>query len=185
VLISLITLFGLMIKKNDQLYEIEEKIVDIIVNSQSTTSIELKLFNSTIKKAYYDKQEVHHRKTDISIERFVELFNANKIILAKNSSFHNIDDCNNYKYISRDGHDEYIVKVEKDDNGNNLYVTIVTDPINKGTYNIFNQEGSWWQRNLHHIDLILWLLYGTSYEDQSTIDKRLAFYFNRNNFCGG
>lgn len=178
-------LFFLILKKNNQLYEFEEKILEIITHSQSTTCLELKLVNSSIKNMYYKKQDNHGLRTHVSIERFVELIDANKIIPARNATFHNINDCHNLKYLSRNGRYEYIVKVEKDENGNNLFINIVTNPINKGTYNYFNQEGRWWQRNLHHIDVIFWLLYGTSYEDKSTVDDRLAFYFNRNNMCGG
>ncbi|QVK16981.1 hypothetical protein KHQ81_08765 [Mycoplasmatota bacterium] len=188
--ISLLFIIGmglicLIIKKDNQLYKIEEKILEIITHSQSTTCLELKLLNRSLKNMYYKKQDDHALRTHVSIERFVGLINSNKIIPARNATFHNINDCHNLKYLSRNGHYEYIVKVEKDENGNNLFIKIVTNSINKGTYNFFNQEGRWWQRSLHHFDVIFWLLYGTSYEDQSTVSDRLDFYFNRNNACGG
>ncbi len=178
-------LIFMVVKKSEGIYKIEEKILSLIIHSQHTTGIELKLFQSKIRNIYYNKQSTHEKKTNITIEQFMELVDSNKVKLARNATFHNINDCHNLKYLSHHGRYEYIVKVEKDENGNDLYIKIVKDPINKGTYNYFNQEGNWLQRSMHHVDVILWLLYGTGDSDPSSFDERLTFYFNRKNKCGG
>ncbi len=176
---------GFVGNKNKHLYIMEEKMLEIIINAQDTTSIELKLLNQFTKNGYYEKQNEQSTITNISLERFNDLIASNQIILARNANFHNINDCHNIKYLSQNGKYEYIIKVEKDENGNSVFKGFVTEPINKGTYNYFNQEGNFFQRSLHHMDVMLWFLYGTSYEDFSSFSDRLSFYFIRENGCGG
>ncbi len=184
LLISLIILLVLLISNNHLLYKIEALMLEIINNSQPTVSLELNYLSSNIKKYYNDKQKINNLRNNISIEELREMVDSNKLKKARKASFHNINDCGNLKYLSKDGHFEYIVKATRDEDGKYLFIDIVKDPINRGTYNFFNQEGNWWNRLLHHVDVNLWLLYGTGYDDKSTISDRLFFYFTRKGECG-
>jgi hypothetical protein len=137
----------------------------------------------TLGSIYDRYQDRNFEMTTIDIEVFKELVNRNQVRQAKNAVFHNINDCNNFKYLSRNGKYEYIVKVEIDEDGSISYVSMVKDPINRGTYNLFNQEGKWFERKGHIIDVYLWLLYGTGKDDQSSFSERFSILRNRPTFC--
>ncbi len=177
------TILFMIMNKFNLLYCFETSLMRIALPEQNRLGINI--IDSTFKNHYYDKQDYHNSITDISIERFIQLVEDNELRLARNARLHNINDCNNFKYLSKDGRFEYIVKIEKDVNGNIIFKEIVTDSINRGTYNFFNQSGNFWQRSFHHFDVIFWLLYGTSNQDASTICWRLNVYFKSESKCGG
>lgn len=181
--IIFIIFFFIVLNKFNLLYCFETKIIRVALPEQSRFGIDI--IDKKLENYYYEKQGFHNSETNISIERFIQLVESNELRLARNARLHNINDCYNLKYLSKDGKLEYIVKVEKDANGNIIFKELVTDSVNKGTYNYFNQSGTFWQRSFHQFDVIYWLLYGTSRQDTSTICWRLTVYFSEESTCGG
>lgn len=124
-------------------------------------------------------QYKHTIKTNVSFELFMKMVERGQLKRARHANFHNINDCNNVKYLSLDGRYEYIIKVAYNDAGEMVFVDFVRDGINRGTYNLFNQEGSKVARSLHKIDVYLWVLFGTGIDDPSSIIERLNFFLFR------
>jgi hypothetical protein len=135
----------------------------------------LYLFKTT--ELVYDYIQLKHiNRTDITVELFKELVERGQLKRARNAAFHNIGDCNNVKYLTHNGKDEYIAKVNYTDNGEIMYLSLVYDGVNRGTYNFFNQEGLWITRKLHKIDVYLWVFYGTGGDDPTSVIERFLFF---------
>lgn len=137
----------------------------------------------SIEWFYFTLQDRHGERTDVNLELFEELVERRQLVRARNASLHNLHDCDNLKYLSLNGKNEYIVKVEYEEDGDVIFVEIITDHVNKGTYNLFNQEGTWLTRKLHKVDVYLWILYGTGRDDPTNIFQRLYYLYNRPNSC--
>lgn len=189
LLICIIIFFGfnLLLKQHNewlkQILYVEEKVVKISLNDQNSFGLPLTVIYHYFENIYNNKQEIQDRKANISMEQLLERIDSNELIEARHATFHNIRDCNNIKYLSRSGAYEYIVKIEKDENGEYTFIKIIDDPTNKGTYNFYNQEGNIWQRKFHHVDVVFWIIFGTGHHDNSKIYERLEFYFTKSTFC--
>jgi hypothetical protein len=160
----------------------EEGKGDLIMIVENSRSYFLDPFSSPLylyktTEIVYDYIQLRHmNRTDINIELFKELVERGQIRRARNATFHNIGDCNNLKFLTHDGKDEYITKVSYTENGELTYLSLVYDGVNRGTYNFFNQEGLWITRKLHKIDVYLWVFYGTGSDDPTSLIQRLLFF---------
>ena len=176
VIINLITIiftYNQLTDEADHIQFIKNETNDFLILNQFHSPFYI---SKTVELIYDYNQYQHSKRTDVNIELIAELVERGQIKQARSATFHNIRDCNNVKYISSNGRDEYIVKIDYTESGEVIYLSLVRDGVNRGTYNLFNQEGPLLTRRLHKIDIYLWILYGTGISDTSTLRER--FYFS-------
>ena len=83
------------------------------------------------------------------------------------------DPSKNVKFVSVDGHQEYVF---------NELGQLVTDPVNKGTYNYCSHEKDPVGHFLN--DVIPWIKYGTGYDDPTTPLERCGIFIGAYKYQG-